>query len=95
MEYKDPLSELMSSLEQIVFKDAVPPVVLAHKPSAFTEFDQLLKDSGLQADEFARAMGVSLSMVREWESRREKPSRSELKMMQVIHTRRASGKPMV
>ena len=84
MEYKDPMQELLSSLEQIVFKEAYPAASPTKKATAFTEFDQLLQDSGLQADEFAHAMGVSVAMVREWQSRREKPSSTELNLMKLV-----------
>lgn len=84
MEYKDPMHELLNSLEQIVFKDDLQAVTLTIKPTAFTEFDQLFEDSGLQADEFARAMGISAATVREWRSRREKPSTADLRLMRLI-----------
>jgi putative transcriptional regulator len=84
MEYKDPMFELLSSLEQIVFKDDSQRITLTQKPTAFTEFEQLRKGSGLKIDDFARAMGVSVAMVHEWESRREKPSPAELKLMRLI-----------
>lgn len=83
MEYKDPMLELLSSLEQIVFKEQ-QAVTLRHKPNAFSEFEQLRKSTGLKIDDFARAMGVSVSMVQEWESKRIKPSSTELKLMRLI-----------
>ncbi|WP_435946804.1 HTH-type transcriptional regulator [Dryocola sp. BD586] len=84
MEYKDPMVELLSSLEQIVFKNEPQALTLRHKPSAFSEFEQLRKSTGLKIDDFARAMGVSVSMVQEWESKRLKPSSTELKLMRLI-----------
>lgn len=84
MEYKDPMYELLSSLEQIVFKDDSQRIILNQKPTAFTEFEQLRKGSGMKIDEFASAMGVSVSMVQEWESRREKPSPTDLKLMRLL-----------
>jgi Predicted transcriptional regulator len=84
MEEKDPTIELLSSLEQIVFKDASHLITLTQKPSVFTEFEELRKGTGLQIAEFAKAMGVSVSMVQEWESRRVKPSATELKLMRLI-----------
>ncbi|MCS2151643.1 HTH-type transcriptional regulator [Scandinavium goeteborgense] len=84
MTNKDPMYELLSSLEQIVFKDDSQRMTLTQKPTAFTEFEQLRKGSGLKIDDFARAMGVSVAMVHEWESRREKPSPAELKLMRLI-----------
>ena len=85
MEYKDPEFELLSSLEQIIFKDVPPTVTLNQKSNPFSEFERLRKGSGLKTDEFARAMGVSVAMVLEWESKREKPTPAELKLMRLIH----------
>ncbi|ELY4575237.1 HTH-type transcriptional regulator [Cronobacter turicensis] len=85
MESKDPMFELLSSLEQIVLKkDASEKVTLAQKPSVFTEFELLRKRTGLKTDDLARVMGVSVAMVQEWESRRVKPSSTELKLMRLI-----------
>lgn len=95
MEYKDPMSELLSSLENIVFKDDSQRIILTQKPTAFTEFEQLRKGSGLKIDDFARAMGVSVSMVQEWESRREKPTASELMLMRLIQANLAGSKQPV
>lgn len=92
MEYKDPMFELLSSLEQIVFKDDSQRITLTQKPTAFTEFEQLRKGSGLKIDDFARAMGVSVAMVHEWESRREKPSPAELMLMRLIQANLAGSK---
>lgn len=74
----------MSSLEQIIFKDVPPTVTLNQKSNPFSEFERLRKGSGLKTDEFARAMGVSVAMVLEWESKREKPTPAELKLMRLI-----------
>lgn len=84
MELKDPEFELLSSLEQIIFKDVPPAVTLNQKSNPFSEFERLRKGSGLKTDEFARAMGVSVAMVLEWESKREKPTPAELKLMRLI-----------
>ena len=84
MESKDPMFELLSSLEQIIFKDVPPTVTLNQKSNPFSEFERLRKGSGLKTDEFARAMGVSVAMVLEWESKREKPTPAELKLMRLI-----------
>ncbi|WP_319724087.1 HTH-type transcriptional regulator [Cronobacter sakazakii] len=85
MESKDPMFELLSSLEQIVLKkDASYTVTLTQKPNVFTEFELLRKRTGLKTDDLARVMGVSVAMVQEWESRRVKPSSTELKLMRLI-----------
>ncbi|CAM3471511.1 hypothetical protein SB6411_01096 [Klebsiella spallanzanii] len=84
MEYKDPAFELLSNLEQIIFKDQAQAATLTRKPAAFSEFEQLRRGTGLKIDDFANAMGVSVAMVKEWESRRVKPSITELKLMRLI-----------
>ena len=84
MELKDPEFELLSSLEQIIFKDVPPTVTLNQKSNPFSEFERLRKGSGLTKDEFARAMGVSVAMGLEWYSKREKPTPAELKLMRLI-----------
>nr|WP_318383518.1 HTH-type transcriptional regulator [uncultured Enterobacter sp.] len=87
MEYKDPMFELLSSLEQIVFKDvSQQKVTYNQKPNPFSEFEQLRKGTGLKIDDFARVMGVSVSTVHEWESKRVKPSPTELKLMRLIQS---------
>ena len=60
MEYKDPMLELLSSLEQIVFKDVSQTVTLTQKANPFTEFEQLRRGTGLKTDDFARVMGVTV-----------------------------------
>lgn len=84
MEYKDPVFELLSSLEHIVFKDDNQTLTSNRKSTVFSEFEQLRKGTGLKIDDFANAMGVSVAMVREWESRRVRPSPAELKLMRLI-----------
>ena len=84
MELKDPEFELLSSLEPIIFKDVPPTVTLNQQSNPFSEFERLRKGSGLKTDEFARAMGVSVAMVLEWESKRENPTPAELKLMRLI-----------
>lgn len=84
MEYKEPIAELLSSLEQIVFKSESDTLLRTQKPASLTEFEQVRKSTGLKIDDFARAMGVSVSMVKEWESKRVRPSSTELKLMRLI-----------
>ena len=57
MESKDPLVELLSSLEQIVFKEVPQPVRHSTKNSVFTEYELLRRGTGLKLDDFARARG--------------------------------------
>ncbi len=78
MEYKDPLFELLSSLEQIVFKDERRKIT-RRKNNHFTEFGQSVRrGTGLKTDELTRALGVTVAMVQEWESKREKPRQQSL-----------------
>ena len=95
MEYKDPMFELLSSLEQIVFKDVSQTVTLPQKTNPFTEFEQLRRGTGLKTDDFARAMGVTVAMVHEWESKRVKPSSTELKLMRLIQANPALSKQLM
>lgn len=64
------MHELLSSLEQIVFKDETQKITLTHRTTSCTEIEQLRKGTGLKIDDFARVLGVSVAMVKEWESRR-------------------------
>jgi len=84
MESKDTMFELLTSLEQIVFKDLSQTVTLSQKSNPFTEFERLRKGTGLKTIDFAREMGVSVATVQEWESKRVKPSMTELKLMRLI-----------
>ncbi|WOJ07511.1 HTH-type transcriptional regulator [Citrobacter koseri] len=95
MEYKDPMFELLSSLEQIVFKDVSQTITLTNKPNPFTEFEQLRRGTGLKTDDFARAMGVTVAMVQEWESRRVKPSSTELNLMRLIQANPSLSKQLM
>jgi len=96
MEYKDPMFELLSSLEQIVFKkDVTQAVTLTQKPNTFNELEQLRRDTGLKLDDFARAMGVTVSMVQEWESKRVRPSATEMKLMRLIHSNPTLSKQLM
>lgn len=95
MEYKDPMYELLSNLEQIVFKDKPQTMALSDTPNAFSEFEQLRKSTGLKIDDFARAMGVSVSMVQEWESKRLRPSNTELKLMRLMQANPTISKQLM
>jgi putative transcriptional regulator len=95
MEYKDPMYELLSNLEQIVFKDRQQMMALSDKPNAFSEFEQLRKSTGLKIDDFARAMGVSVAMVQEWESKRLRPSNTEMKLMRLMQANPTISKQLM
>jgi len=94
MELKDPMFDLLSSLEQIVFKDVPQTVTRSQKSNPFTEFERLRKGTGMKTDDFARAMGVSVAMVQGWESKRVKPSMTELKLMSLIQANPALRKQL-
>jgi len=94
MELKDPMFDLLSSLEQIVFKDKPQTVTRSQKSNPFTEFERLRKGTGMKTDDFARATGVSVAMVQEWESKRVKPSMTELKLMSLIQANPALRKQL-
>jgi putative transcriptional regulator len=78
-------------------RNATPPqtVTLTQKSNPFTEFERLRKGTGLKLDDFARAMGVSVAMVQEWESKREKPTSTELKLMSLIQASPTLSKQMI
>lgn len=96
MEYKDPMFELLSSLEQIVFKkDVTQPVTLSQKASSLNDFEQLRRGTGLKIDDFACAMGVSVAIVHEWESKRVQPTATEIKLMRLIHANPALSKQLI
>lgn len=86
---------LLSSLEQIVFKDETQKITLTHRTTSCTEIEQLRKGTGLKIDDFARVLGVSVAMVKEWESRRVKPSSAELKLMRLIQANPALSKQLM
>ena len=77
MEYKDPMHELLSSLEQIVFKDETQKITLTHRTTSCTEIEQLRKGTGLKIDDFARVLGACRR--NEWNQRVKLPS-AELKI---------------
>ncbi len=70
MELKDPMVELLSSLEQIVLtRDAKPSVSdIALNTVSVPEPQRLREMTGMQVDEFARVMGVSVSSVKSWDA---------------------------
>ncbi|WP_168416154.1 HTH-type transcriptional regulator [Erwinia amylovora] len=85
METKDPMSELLSSLEQIVLTRYGVPAVTASKDStAMPEPQRIREITGLKIDEFAQVLGVSVSSVKSWEAKRTKPSRSAQKLMKLM-----------
>ncbi|WP_158782381.1 HTH-type transcriptional regulator [Pantoea sp. BAV 3049] len=87
MEYKDPMVELLSSLEHIVLTREVIQAAPALKGEvSIPEPKRIREITGMEIDEFALAMGVSVSSVKSWEAKRSKPSRSAQKLMQLIQS---------
>jgi putative transcriptional regulator len=78
MEAKDPLSDLLRSLEKGPLIEAI------EEPDAFSEFQALRSQAGLDDVDFARMMGVSLVTVEEWSAHRIKPSGAELKLLRLL-----------
>jgi putative transcriptional regulator len=70
-------------------------MALSDKPNAFSEFEQLRKSTGLKIDDFARAMGVSVAMVQEWESKRLRPSNTEMKLMRLMQANPTISKQLM
>ncbi|WP_017349310.1 HTH-type transcriptional regulator [Pantoea sp. A4] len=95
MEVKDPVFELLSSLEQIVLtRDSLKPAVQVPTPS-LPEPQRLRELTGMQVDEFARVMGVSVSSVKSWEARRTRPSATAQKLMKLLHANPYLGRQLL
>ena len=97
MENKDPMFELLSSLEQIVLARGVVNVApaLQAQPVVMPEPQRLREITGMQVDEFARVMGVSISSVKSWEAKRTRPSGSAQKLMQLLHSNPNLGRQLL
>lgn len=61
MELKDPMFELLSSLEQIVLTrdDRAAELLIQRQQPAQPEPQRLREMTGMQVDEFAKVMGVA------------------------------------
>jgi len=97
MENKDPMFELLSSLEQIVLAREVVKVAPALQVNAVAmpEPQRLREITGMQVDEFARIMGVSISSVKSWEAKRSRPSGTAQKLMQLLHSNPTLGRQLL
>ena len=97
MEVKDPMVELLSSLEQIVLTRNVGDTFSAQqeKTVSVPEPQRLREMTGMKIDEFARVMGVSVSSVKSWEARRTRPSGSAQKLMQLLHSNPYLGRQLL
>lgn len=96
METRDPMIELLSNLEQIVLtRDVMQAGALLESEVAMPEPKRIREISGMQIDEFALAMGVSVASVKSWEAQRTKPSGSAQKLMQLIHSNPYLGRQLL
>lgn len=87
METIDPMSELLSSLEQIVLTRNIMHAIPALKDDVVPPEPKRVREiTGMPIDEFAQALGVSVSSVKSWEAKRTKPSGSAQKLMQLIQS---------
>lgn len=97
MENKARLVELMSSLEHIVLAREVVKLAPVEKaePAAIPEPQRLREITGMQVDEFARVMGVSISSVKSWEAKRTRPSGTAQKLMKLLHSNPTLGRQLL
>ncbi|MEJ4046607.1 HTH-type transcriptional regulator [Erwinia sp. SLM-02] len=96
METKDPMFELLSNLEQIVLtRDVLQAGAIIEGEAALPEPKRIREISGMQIDEFALAMGVSVASVKSWEAQRTRPSGSAQKLMQLIHSNPYLGRQLL
>jgi putative transcriptional regulator len=97
MEIKDPMLELLSSLEQIVLtRDTQPSVSqITLSQAAVPEPQRLREMTGMQVDEFARVMGVSVSSVKSWEAQRTRPSATARKLMKLLQANPYLGRQLL
>ncbi|MEG3109450.1 MULTISPECIES: HTH-type transcriptional regulator [Pantoea] len=96
MELKDPMFELLSSLEQIVLtRDKRPADLEIQLQPTMPEPQRLREMTGMQLDEFAKVMGVSVSSVKSWEARRTRPSATAQKLMKLLHANPYLGRQLL
>ena len=97
MELKDPMFELLSSLEQIVLTrdDRAAELLIQRHQPAQPEPQRLREMTGMQVDEFAKVMGVSVSSVKSWEARRTRPSATAQKLMKLLHANPYLGRQLL
>ena len=96
MELKDPMFELLSSLEQIVLtRDNSPVALQTQRQPVMPEPQRLREMAGMQVDEFAKIMGVSVSSVKSWEAQRTRPSATAQKLMKLLHANPYLGRQLL
>ncbi|SFN65767.1 putative transcriptional regulator [Izhakiella capsodis] len=86
METREPIAELLSSLEQIVLSHQHKTLPEAVHVTVMPEPKKIRERSGMEVEQFASALGVSVSSVRRWESHAARPSGSAQKLLQLLHT---------
>lgn len=88
------MHELLSSTEQIVLKMKRRKLPWRTEQRPVPKLSSYERDR-VKIDDFARVLGVSVAMVKEWESRRVKPSSAELKLMRLIQANPALSKQLM
>ncbi|OON40158.1 transcriptional regulator [Izhakiella australiensis] len=86
METREPIAELLSSLEQIVLSGNQKALPSIDRETALPEPKKIREISGMEVNEFALALGVSVASVKRWESQTARPSGSAQKLLQLLHT---------
>ncbi|MCT4705753.1 helix-turn-helix domain-containing protein [Enterobacteriaceae bacterium H11S18] len=81
---KQLFNELVQSMEEMVAieKGEMQPARVHRHP--LPDVKALREATGLKQDEFARAVGVSPSLVQSWEQKRRFPSGSALKILLML-----------
>ncbi|WP_202304445.1 NadS family protein [Dryocola clanedunensis] len=81
---KQLFTELVQSMEEMVAieKGEMQPARVHRHP--LPDVKALREATGLKQDEFARAVGVSPSLVQSWEQKRRFPSGSALKILLML-----------
>ena len=81
---KQLFNELVQSMEEMVAieKGEMQPAHVHRHP--LPDVKALREATGLKQDEFARAVGVSPSLVQSWEQKRRFPSGSALKILLML-----------
>ncbi|MEL4013390.1 NadS family protein [Dryocola clanedunensis] len=81
---KQLFNELVQSMEEMVAieKGEMQPARVHRHP--LPDVKALREATGLKQDEFARAVGVSPSLVQSWEQKRRFPSGSALKILLLL-----------
>ncbi|QCR34606.1 helix-turn-helix domain-containing protein [Nissabacter sp. SGAir0207] len=68
---------------------------VAHQESLMPEPKQLRERAGLQVEEFAKCMGVSVAQVKKWEANSCRPSNTAQKLMRLLHANPFLGRQLL